>query len=464
MSAAKKKKADQVKAYILKSQKAPRGKSVDSEIVELRKATLMSPTGKSKRESLEKQKLVAPPFDPVSLVKWTTMSTWHYRCCGQKAEDVAGLGWKLREKEEGEGKPADYDRLMEFFTNCNPTHALREVLYMAQFDYEAVGWLAIEVVRTLDGLPAELHYVPAHEIRVHQDEPLYAQMQNGEARVWFKALGVEEEYTRDKGKKKEKLGLKERANELIFITGHYPLSSYYGMPAAIPALRALVGDVYAREYNLDFFSNHAIPAYAVIVEGGSLTDEVLKEITAYFKQIKKDAHQTLVLSTPTGVKIRLDKLNDQTREGSFERYETGNRQEIIAAHNVPPYRVGLIEQGSLGGNVARETTEIYKNSVVKPRQEVLEKRMNLLIAAFDIEGWEFKFDEIDTRDEKLDSEISKAYHGMGVLNSNEVRQRLGREPYDGGDRFYVPSSAMEASDPSEGEVEKQVDGIMRGDE
>jgi len=235
------------------------------------------------------------------------------------------------------------------------------------------------------------------------------------------------------------------------------------MPPAIPALRALVGDVYAREYNLDFFSNHAMPAYAVIVEGGSLTDEVLKEVRAYFKTTKKDPHQTLVLASPTGATITFKKLNDQTREGSFERYETGNRQEIIAAHNVPPYRVGLIEQGSLGGNVARETTEIYKNSVVKPRQEVLEKRMNMLIAAFDIEGWEFKFDEIDTRDEAADVDNTAKLFGIGAVSPNEVRARLSLgDAYEGGDSYYVQSTAMEVGEP-EGEVMKQVDRVVRGD-
>jgi len=397
--------------------------------------------------------LVEPPYNPRQLALLVERNTWHYACCAQKAHDVAGLGWQMRPGTDGKGKPEDGERLQRFFANCNPRMSLREVLYCAQFDYESMGWLAIEVVRDLQGTPRELWHVPAHTIRVHASKPVFCQLR-GDKRVWFKEFGEPRTYRRSDGRETRSLSSEEAANELIYVKSYFPMSSYYGVPASIPALGALIGELEAREYNLRFFENHAIPAYAVIVEGGDLDDDSRELVRRYFRtEVRRNPHKTLILSSPTGVTIRLEKLNAQVREGSFRFYRKDNRDEVIAAHRVPPYRLGIAETGSLGGNVSRETTEIYKTSVVKPRQETLEDRLNRLIReGFGIEGWQFKFDEIDTRDEAADVEKTSKLFAVGALSPNEVRARLSLgEPYEGGDGYFLPGGMTRTNDCGRGE-------------
>ena len=103
---------------------------------------------------------------------------------------------------------------------------------------------------------------------------------------------------------------------------------------------------------------------------------------------------------------------------------------------MPPYRIGVNETGSLGGSTAVESTEIYKMSVIEPRQEMLEAAINRYIVwgAFKADDWEFKLAEIDTTDEKIDLEIIARLFGKGAITPNQIirhfKDRFGLEEVD----------------------------------
>jgi phage portal protein BeeE len=58
-------------------------------------------------------------------------------------------------------------------------------------------------------------------------------------------------------------------NEVIHLKNYHPHSSYYGLPDFLPALRALVGNKKAGDFNITFFENNAVPQYAIIVKGNA---------------------------------------------------------------------------------------------------------------------------------------------------------------------------------------------------
>ena len=69
-------------------------------------------------------------------------------------------------------------------------------------------------------------------------------------------------------------------------------------------------------------------------------------------------------------------MSTDVKEASFRLFRKDNRDEVMIAHGVPGYRIGIIETGSLGGSTARESTEIYKRSVIDPRQVIIEETIN----------------------------------------------------------------------------------------
>lgn len=390
--------------------------------------------------------LVEPLYNPNTLAQVLELNTYHYRCCRVKALDIAGLDWKLEgiveEPDEGERR-----LLEDFFDNLPepPTSLFKKVM----FDFEAIGYGAIELVRenySHDGQPALLNHIPAHTLRIHTDQNRFCQIRGNKKR-WFRRVGYEMDVNLDTGAEAEAGTLSEekRGTEVIFLTNYTPRSDYYGMPDIVPGLGAIHGDVSRRNYNIAFFDNYGVPAYAVFVTGNFEDEEILdgageptgqtyleREIEEHFRELAKNPHSTLILSVPTKdrtgeVKIDFKPLSTDVKEASFRLYRKDNRDEVLVAHGVPGYRIGITEAGSLGGDVARETTEIYKRSVIEPRQEQIESLINkhILWEGFEVEGWRFKFADIDTEDEAHDYKILRGLFEMGAVTPNQLIRHFG---------------------------------------
>jgi len=392
--------------------------------------------------------LVEPPYSLDELAQLLEVNTYHYRCCKQKSIDATGLGWKLRPRDEKKASEKNKELLMEFFSHPNEEMTLQDVFDKVMMDYEATGNAYLEIARNGKGQPSGMWHVPARTMRVHKDKERYCQDRSGKKR-WFKRFGIDKQVDMDSGEWGQNLSDEKEGNEIIHILNYTPRSDYYGLPDILPALGAIVGDISRRDYNITFFENNAVPQYAVVIQGAELTPELENLIKTYFEtEIKGKAHKTLILPVPweeSEVKVVFEKLAVDIREASFRLYRQDNRDEVLATHAVPPYRIGIAEVGSLGGTTALESTRVYKTSVIKPRQERLEHIINHLLIekGFSINDWYFKFDEIDTADEKADLEMTKMLFQMAALTPNQVIQRhnLG-EPYEGGDQYYIPQGMV----------------------
>ena len=131
---------------------------------------------------------------------------------------------------------------------------------------------------------------------------------------------------------------------------------------------------------------------------------------------------------------------------------TDNRDEILSAHGVPPYRAGVVVEGSLGGSVAREATEIYKQSVIEPRQDMIENVMNrLLFVGLGITDWRFRFHDIDTKDTQAKIDELRFLFEIGAYTQNMILRELGKEPIDNPnlDKHYLFGQPLDALQPSD---------------
>jgi PBSX family phage portal protein len=426
--------------------------------------------------------IVEPPYDLAKLMAWMNVNVIHSSCVRVKVQDTVGIGFHLEEaenysgEEEEDTKPddevegteqeqdIDYKKLMSFFAKVNDKESLTMMLKKVVLDYEGCGQGYIEVARDANDEISALYHVNAITVRWCNDKKRLIQ-RVGEKFVYFKIFGDEEILNKKTGNFVKTLGnMDDAANEIIPMNVYSWMSSCYGLPDWLPALYPMFGDMKEQEYNIDFFMNYGVPAYAILLEGVTMNAEISEEITKYFDTtLKGSNHKTLTLSTPKNGSIKFERLSVEQKEASFRVYKKDNRMDILAAHRVPPYRVGVVEQGQLGGNVADETDKIYLESVINPRQEEFMWIINTLIInqGFDIKRWILEFDDINIANQKTDSEIYSAYIDKGVMTPNEVRVKLGLEPYDGGDTFYVsgmliPSGTSPDVVPIEGEGEEKL--------
>ncbi len=141
-----------------------------------------------------------------------------------------------------------------------------------------------------------------------------------------------------------------------------------------------------KNFDYNNFLNGLMIDYFVIVEGGTLrdwtvTDEDGNEVlTNAYTEIEKaltevkgntKSHSTVLIESESkDVRIRLEPLRQQDREGGFLSLKKDLREGIFAYHRVSARVVSQLIPGQLGGDNKRDMVMFY-HFVIKPLQERL---------------------------------------------------------------------------------------------
>ena len=163
----------------------------------------------------------------------------------------------------------------------------------------------------------------------------------------------------------------------------------------------ILGEIKTFDYNN--FKNGLMIDYFVIVEGGTLRDGIVTDeqgneiLTDAYTEIEKaltevkgnaKSHSTVLIESESrDVKIRLEPLRQQDREGGFLGLKKDLREGILAYHRVPARIVSQLIPGQLGGDNRSDMLMFYQ-FVVRP----LQNRLALALANefnFDF-GWNVK--------------------------------------------------------------------------
>jgi PBSX family phage portal protein len=419
--------------------------------------------------------IIAPPYDPVKLMAWLESNVIHNSCVRQKVQDSVGIGWHLSDVQNVESKNEHYQILYGFFNKVNNGEDINAVCKKVFLDYEANGNGCIEVARGVETIPgvekyiAALYHVNSTTVRWHKDKDKLVQIVN-QKKVYFKPFGEARVLNKETGVYGPVPSPEKVANEMIYIRQYTHKSYWYGAPEWLPAIFSMYGQMKEQEYNLDFFANYGVPAYAVVITNIVVNKDIESMIKKYFEtEVKGNPHKTMVFGLPKGGEVKFERLSVETKEASFRIYRRDNRDDILTAHHVPPYRVGIVQQGQLGGSVSADMDRIYLDSVINPRQKEFEWIINQLLVkeGFGIEGWQFRFDDIDIEDRKMQADIDNTYFNMGVLTPNEMRKRLGKATYEGGDDYYVTGAmipvgnAVQPEDKSMPDIEDYIKDLEK---
>jgi hypothetical protein len=414
----------------------------------------------------------------------------------EKVANIAGTRTKTQLSQTATQAEidAEVEIVESFIQSANDVLGFEGVLERAAMDYEAIGWAAIEVIRGADMTVQRIAHIPAQRIRVLKgwqgfvevvsDSPPGTevvgsgsgsdQSVNALQRqfVYYQPFGskvvssrknpltgVAEEYDPrqdgDIDPAKLEWNLVDRvtgqptsdatkaANELIWIPRHHSNTIYYGYSDVLSALGWLLANVHIRDFLLQYFEHNTIPRYAVIVEGAKLADPVKKTITEYFStHIKGKPHKTLIIPIPAlrgEVRVRFEKLDSDSQEGSFQETKKQNAQAIMTSHGVSPAIIGISEHSELGSGKGLSQAEIYKDRIVTPSQRYWQRKVNKLFrTGLGVQLIELKFDPLDIRDRQAESQVFKAYASAGALTINQVRKMAGLGgPLPGGDRSFI---------------------------
>lgn len=340
----------------------------------------------------------------------------------QKAVGDAVKGDKVRSKLQNE-----QDRLNDLLDSFNEEQSFMETMIRIWLDVLTTGNGYMEIGRTNGGKVGYIGHVPSTTVRVRRLRDGFVQhvLNIG---TFFKQFGTDTE---------DPLFGDPNPNEMIHFKMYSPTSTYYGVPPSVSALSAIIGDKFAKEYNIDYFENKAIPRYAIILKGVKLSEKSKRELINYFRnEVKGKNHGTLVVPLPAtigpnGADIKFEKLEADIQDSSFDQYRAANRDEIISAYRLPPTKVGVYTNANLA--ISRDADKTFKAQVLGPDQTLVEKKLNKIIKTFS-DLYEISLEQLDINDDETMSRIYDRYARIGAMFPNEIREAAKIGPaYDGGD-------------------------------
>lgn len=394
------------------------------------------------------------PYPPRSLFDLYEHCTPLSSTIDQIATDVTAGGFRYIPTEGNEEiSLRDKDTLAWFHEECfSWPNTLRRLIKTVVTDWGVCGYWGIEVTRNGPGLVDGMIHVPAHTLWIFDEKSgkehtrKYCQ-KRGMKKVWFKPFAQEQDLSFETGKLGEYSDV-QRANEMLFYWEPHPKSEYYGLPRWISSTGNVLSLIYAREYNVSFFQHHGVPGHIVKLKG-DWKEGFADELEVFIREACKgagNAHRTMVVELPRDAEGNSGDLIiepvevQETREGAFRLQKKDDKVSIRSSFSMPPYRVGEAVEGDLGSNVARETTEIYKSSTIKPLQEDINEMMNAVYAqGLQVTTARFELCPFEIRDidRETDREMKLLEHGCRT--PNQVIQTLGLGEGYGpvGDQYYI---------------------------
>jgi len=413
--------------------------------------------------------VITPPWNVYELANYYDTSFANHAAIDAKVENIVGLGYDFEvspstmlrlesNKDSGQVERARNRierakiEMHEWIESLNDDDSFTTTMMKVYTDVQAVGNGYLEVGRTTRGEIGYIGHIPATTMRVRRLRDGYVQI-IGSKVVYFRNFGA---------KNPNPVTSDPRPNEIIHFKQYSPLNTFYGVPDIMSAINSLHGDQLASQYNIDYFSNKAVPRYVVTLKGAKLSADAEDKMFRFLQTgLKGQSHRTLYIPLPgdndtNKVEFKMEPIENGVQEGSFEKYRKQNRDDVLIAHQVPLSKIGGGDSGAIAAALAQDRT--FKEQVSRPAQRELEKIINKIVKE-KTDVLVLKFKELTLTDEIAQSQILERYVKTQVMLPNEARSILGLPQREGGDEPFNPKPEDTTERARDGErVNNQSDG------
>ncbi|WP_242276672.1 phage portal protein [Bacillus cereus group sp. BfR-BA-01445] len=372
----------------------------------------------SRQQEDEKEKnavndIITPPYRIEDLQLIKENSTILGQCIDAYKRNIAGFGHEMQYKQNDIEETAEMKsewtyvdtEVIPFFSFEKP---FKEILETGIDDRETTGNGYIEVIRNLEGKPAELINMLPQYMRVTRkdDKPQevtyfingktikrkklfrrYVQ-QVGASVTYFKEFGDPRFLNKETGEFSDKTFGPKDATEVIHLKiGNGP----YGIPRWVSHVVHMVGARKAEELNLRYFKQGRHIPMAILLKNGVLSEESEAALSDYVSTVEgeENQHKYLVLEIESAeeevvgeprpnVDIELKSLADILQNDAlFLEYDDKSRQKVQSAFRLPDIYVGYSRDFNRAtADAAREITE---EQVFEPERNSLEFIINNIL-------------------------------------------------------------------------------------
>lgn len=390
------------------------------------------------KDTINHNDTIEPPYNPESLKQLRYSSIYHRKCLKAKAVDVTMTGWLVRKTNTEKEDKADGPN-KAILENLFKDYTFETSFFKALEDYGTYGYGIVELLRNSLGDIVKWNYIRSNTARMCKDGERVRQ-QVGASTVYFKVAGKrpDEDLDYRNGTWMTQESLDEyKATEVLWIGDSSPDSEYYGEPDYLSALLTILSDEYLREYNNNSFITNGIPNYFITITGNFDTEEdddgntFEEALESQILDLQNKPGTAVVFTIPTTdpdskIDVQVTRISDEQKEASFEQFRESNMNEILAAHEIPPSRLGIVYNGPLGGSVDEERNKLYAEKTIRPLQRKVEQLINTIIieGLMDIHDYKFKYQNLNTRNVLSELEVVEKLFKMAAIKPGEIRDRF----------------------------------------
>lgn len=413
-------------------------------------------------ENVQGYKVYSRPYPAHVLASRHEISTELGPCLDVIAENTVGFGYRLITKPElGRVIPTnlkstirnEHALLESRLKKLNPKKGLLKILKMLVIDKETDGNNFCEILRNplgeivgLDHLPTSKMIVGKSLRPVNKTWKFYDPVYNGDVisdyqlaerivknedfNVFFYVSGQKKTLFKEFGDPRKYRGSTEVIWDKIYRNG-----SIYGLPRYIGALLPMEGGRKAEEVNFTTFSNNCVPAMAILVSGGKVSDGTIDRIKDYLRSIKESSNYAKVLiieaetsdewfQTQQQSKVALQSLVESQRDDAlFQAYQANVASRILQQFRMPSLFLGVTKD--LNRATAQAARQLADEQVFDPERRNIEYMFNnLLFPEMGVKYHQFKLNSPSITDNQAIATIVSQLEKTGGVTPRIARWAL----------------------------------------
>ena len=257
--------------------------------------------------------------------------------------------------------------------------------------------------------------------------------------IYFKALGDPRVVSASTGK--EYASVEELATEEPKARPATELATWclgeppYGLPRWYSEFQTALGVRLAQETNVGLLSRGGVPAVAIVVTGGALSEDSAKVLRNWAERdLSKPGGQNKLLllqidSPEDKGKLTLERLNDRTEDGMYLNYMTQGNDGLSSVFRLPKILVG--DASDINRATALAAMDIAESQVFGAERRAFDDWMtNFFATQFDVRYWEFASNpsQLSSAEQRA-TQINDAVKA-GWLLPGEARAIGGPEVFD----------------------------------
>lgn len=414
-------------------------------------------------ESIALNRVLRPPYRMETLKMLPIRNAILLQCIHALVTNCHSFGHSLvysgeKGKEQTPEAEAEKVRIENILDFPNDHDSLGNIRIKTGTDYEILGNAYLEVGRNALGDVDFYYHVHGEKCRLCKVDvnPVLIKMtlmRNGKPEsvtarryfrryvqlvgtkiVYFKEFGDPRTVNPKTGDVDNTLAPEDAATEMIHISQYWS-GSPYGVPCWVNNMPAILGMREAELVNLQYFEDNAIPAMAVLVSGGSLSEETLLELQEKFVNSKgrDQVHRVVVIeavadmdaagdtdSAPPVPSLSIQPLRDaQQSDALFLSYDEASMTKIRGSFRLPPVYLGRSDDYTRA--TCDSSSQLAEIQVFTPRRNVFDDIINTKILSYKNalpKFWKFKSNGSKLVDPALILQALTVLEAVGAATPN----------------------------------------------